>query len=96
MKAVRKVMAFVLMFALVFANVGVMPQKVQAASLTITESGGWFESAYVEWKCPDADSFSVAVKKAADADSAYVTIDDELIRRYPENWRADALGLTAG
>lgn len=31
-----------------------------------------------------------------EADSAYKKLDDELIRQYPDYWRADAPGLKAG
>lgn len=65
--------------------------------LNITESGGWFESAYIKWTpVSSAVSCKVYVKPSHAADSAYVQIDNELIRRYSACWRADAAGLTAG
>ncbi len=73
------------------------PMTVSAAENYITDQGGWFESAYVEWTTvPDATGFAAYVKGADEADSAYVQLDNELIRKYPTYFRADAVGLTAG
>ncbi|WP_394522685.1 pectate lyase family protein [Lacrimispora sinapis] len=63
----------------------------------MTESGGWYESAYIKWKpVSNAASYNVYVKPASAGDSAYTLIDDMLIRKYPSYWRADAVGLTPG
>jgi pectate lyase len=68
-----------------------------AAGVSITSYGGWFESAYVEWSAvSNAVGYKVYVKPASSADSAYVQLDNQLIRKYPTYWRADALGLAAG
>ncbi|WP_349673115.1 hypothetical protein [Lacrimispora sp.] len=67
------------------------------AGITLTESGGWFESAYIKWNpLSNAISYKVYIKPSAAGDSAYVQLDPELIRKYPTYWRADAVGLAAG
>ncbi|RDY29517.1 pectate lyase family protein [Lachnotalea glycerini] len=68
-----------------------------ASGVSITNCGGWFESAYVEWTdVNNSVGYNVYVKPANSADSAYVQIDNELIRKYPSYLRADAVGLAAG
>ncbi|QSF45311.1 pectate lyase family protein [Paenibacillus tianjinensis] len=68
-----------------------------AAGLTITGSGGWNETAYVEWSpVSNASGYNVYVKPANAADSQYQQINNELIRKYASYWRADAVGLVAG
>ncbi|MFC4098413.1 pectate lyase family protein [Paenibacillus xanthanilyticus] len=68
-----------------------------AAGVTITESGGWNETAYAEWApVSNAEGYNVYVKPASAADTQYRQIDNELIRQYPAYWRADAVGLAAG
>ncbi|MBR0149279.1 MAG: Ig-like domain-containing protein [Lachnospiraceae bacterium] len=58
---------------------------------------GYEEGAYAEWlSVSDAAGYEAYVKKASDADSAYVKLDDELIRKYKDYWRVDALGLKGG
>lgn len=67
------------------------------AGISLTESGGWFESAYIKWNpASNAISYKVYIKPSTAGDSAYVQLDDELIRKYPTYWRADAVGLAAG
>lgn len=69
----------------------------QANSVSITGSGGWFESAYVQWSpVNNATGYNVYVKSASANDSSYVRLDNQLIRQYPSYWRADAIGLSAG
>ncbi|MFB9324981.1 pectate lyase [Paenibacillus aurantiacus] len=68
-----------------------------AAGVTITDSGGWNETAYVEWTpVSNADGYNVYAKPASAADTQYKQLDNELIRKYPSHWRADAVGLAAG
>lgn len=68
-----------------------------AAGILLTESGGWFESAYIKWNpLSNAVSYNVYIKPSIADDSTYVQIDNELIRKYPTYWRADAVGLAAG
>ncbi|KWX84939.1 pectate lyase, partial [Paenibacillus riograndensis] len=40
--------------------------------------------------------YSVYVKPASASDSQYQQLNNELIRKYPSYWRADAVGLAAG
>jgi len=61
--------------------------------VTITEAKGWFEAAYVKFTYADADSFVVYVKGAQYSD--YTKIDDQLIRKYSDCYRADVVGLRA-
>lgn len=68
-----------------------------AAGVTITNGGGWNETAYVEWApVSNAQGYNVYVKSANAPDSQYKQLDNELIRKYPSYWRADAVGLAAG
>ncbi len=61
------------------------------------KASGHLESAYIEWAPVEgATGYRVYVKPAAGLDSEYKQIDDQLVRRYPTYWRADALGLSAG
>ena len=73
------------------------PLSAKAQGISLTESRGWFESAYLKWKPADnAVSYQVYVKSSGAGDPAYVQIDDTLIRKYSSYFRADALGLFAG
>ncbi|TVX98979.1 fibronectin type III domain-containing protein [Paenibacillus cremeus] len=79
------------------AVVSAAPTPVDASSPTLSKSGGWFETAYVEWApVSNAQGYNVYVKPVNASDSQYVQLDTQLIRRYPANWRADAVGLAAG
>ena len=60
----------------------------------IISAEGWLESAYVEWS-PIKGAEGYAVYIAADG-GQYTKIDNQLIRRYKDYMRADALGLKAG
>lgn len=98
-KATTKATSFILLLSLALSlivSVGINA-SVYAASLSIVNSGGWNESAYVEWSpVSNAQGYNVYVKPANASDSQYQQIDNELIRRYPSTWRADAVGLAAG
>ncbi|CAH1197089.1 hypothetical protein PAECIP111891_01058 [Paenibacillus allorhizoplanae] len=98
-KNVSKVTSYVLLFAIalsVFAS-GMFNTAVHAAAPSLSGSGGWNETAFVEWSpVSNAQGYNVFVKPASAADSQYVQIDTELIRQYPTYWRADAVGLAAG
>jgi len=62
--------------------------------LTITESDGWLESAYVKWLPVDsAASYRVYYSGEGITDKR---IDNQLIRNYGTYCRADVLGLNAG
>ncbi len=65
-----------------------------ADTVAITASNGWLESAYAEWTpFNGADGYNVYSKKSG---GEYVKLDAPLVREYPDHFRADALGLTAG
>lgn len=65
------------------------------AELHITRSGGWLESAFVEWTA-DAGEDNFAVTVLPTNGGAAWQIDETLIRSYGTYFRADALGLPAG
>ena len=78
-------------------NFAVTPVSVLAASnIAVYESSGWMESCYVEWIGGDSSytGYNVYVKSTSDSD--WTRLDDQLIRKYPDRWRADAVGLAAG
>lgn len=65
-----------------------------AQNVTITQSTGWLESAYVTWTpVTSADSYKVYYSGGG---LTNVQIDNQLIRNYGNYYRADALGLAAG
>lgn len=71
--------------------------KALADSVSFTKSGGWYECAYAEWSdVSGATAYECFVKPAGAEDSSYTKLDSELIRRYKDHWRADAVGLSAG
>lgn len=64
------------------------------ASAAITKQYGWFESAAIEWDAiSGATDYNVYVKPVG---GTYTKIDKELVRKYADFYRADALGLKAG
>lgn len=64
------------------------------ASAAITKQYGWFESAAIEWEAVSgATDYNVYVKPAG---GTYKRLDKELVRKYADFYRADALGLKAG
>ena len=78
-------------------NFAVTPVSVLAASnIAVYESSGWMESCYVEWIGGDSSytGYNVYVKNTSDSD--WTRLDDQLIRKYSDCWRADAVGLAAG
>lgn len=67
------------------------------ATVSITKSGGWLETAYVEWSpVAGAAGYNVYYKSANASDSQYTKIDAPLVRVYPSYVRADVLGLAEG
>lgn len=69
--------------------------RAENAKGEITEYGGWFDAAYVEWSTDwGADGYRVYVRK--DTQLAWERLDDSLIRKYRDYFRADAVGLAAG
>ncbi len=97
-KQVKKFMSALLACVMVAVSVIVFDMNpVHAASGAITEASGWLETAYVKWTpVTGTTGYNVYVKSASASDSAYVQLDDELIRKYPSYMRADAVGLKAG
>ncbi|MBQ7132615.1 MAG: hypothetical protein IJO29_08575 [Oscillospiraceae bacterium] len=78
--------ALLTMMLMIISSLGVLPAS--AASLSITKSGGWYETAYVEFS-GGSGSYSAYYKKTTESDSAYVQADSELIR----GTRVDIPGL---
>ena len=65
-----------------------------AQSITITESSGWLETAFIEWTpIVGVDSYNVYYTGMGVTNQI---IDIELIRSYGSYYRADILGLAAG
>ena len=97
-KQVKKFMSALLACVMVAVSVIAFDMNpVHAASGAITEASGWLETAYVKWTpVTGATGYNVYVKSASASDSAYVQLDDELIRKYSSYMRADAVGLKAG
>lgn len=98
-KSVTKATSYVIMLALVLSLIVsvVSNTAVHAVAPSITSSGGWNETAFVEWApVSNAQGYNVYVKPASAADSQYKQIDTQLIRKYAAYWRADAIGLAAG
>ncbi|MDE5855827.1 MAG: InlB B-repeat-containing protein, partial [Anaeroplasmataceae bacterium] len=63
----------------------------------IDKAEGYLEGAYLEWKTfADCTEYNVYYKKSSENDSSYKQIDQQLIREYPNKYRADILGLAAG
>jgi len=82
-----------IVFLFIFAVV-VMTQALAQLSPTITLSGGWMETAFVEWSpVQGADSYNVYYDGMGVTNSK---IDNSLIRSYGTYFRADVLGLQAG
>jgi pectate lyase len=65
-----------------------------AQTVTIDESGGWLETAYIKWQpVSGAESYNVYFSGDGITNKK---IDDQLIRSYGTYFRADILGLKAG
>lgn len=98
-KAIRGV---ALMLCIVMALVCFMPMTITTAKasskILVRNSGGWLESAYVEWYAADgAKNYKVYIRKD---NGSYGVINDSLIRRYQNTdgfyYRADVPGLASG
>lgn len=97
-KGFKKVLSFILSMAIFISSVSVANVSFTFASDShIVASSGWLESAYIKWEeFQGYDSYKVYIKGANESNSSYVELDNELIRKYPGVFRADALGLKAG
>ena len=71
-----------------------VPIFANAQSVTITESGGWFETVYAKWApLQGATSYNVYFSGNGITDRK---IDTQLIRKYGTHYRADVVGIAAG
>ena len=78
-----------LLLALIFVG-----SAASAFALSITKEKGWLESVCAEWlPVENAARYEVFV---SDGNGLSEKLDDHLIRRYADHFRADAVGLTAG
>lgn len=67
--------------------------QINAQTITITESSGWLESAFVTWlPVEGVDSYNIYYTGGGLTDQM---IDTQLIRSYGSYFRADILGLAA-
>jgi pectate lyase len=79
---------------LFFAFILLASAQAWAQSVTINESAGWLESAYVKWQpVAGATSYNVYYTGMGITNKQ---IDTQLIRSYGNYFRADVLGLTPG
>lgn len=79
---------FLLYFTILFASANLWSQ------VSITETGGWLESAFVKWTpVAGADSYNVYYTGGGQTNKK---IDTQLIRSYGTYFRADVLGLATG
>lgn len=68
--------------------------QISAQSITITESSGWMESAFVKWLPVDGvDSYNVYYSGGGITNQI---IETQLIRNYGSYYRADVLGISTG
>jgi len=80
--------------SLFFAFILFASTQAWAQSVTINESAGWLESAYVKWQpAAGATSYNVYYSGMGITNKQ---IDTQLIRSYGSYFRADVLGLTPG
>ncbi|MEI8274100.1 MAG: hypothetical protein WCG08_15910, partial [Paludibacter sp.] len=78
----------------IFTFILIATTQVWAQSVTINESAGWLESAYVKWApVSGATSYNVYYSGMGITNKQ---IDTQLIRSYGTYFRADVLGLAAG
>lgn len=95
-KSLKKVLSIVLSTSLVLSSIAFTSfNTVTAASaVNVYACEGIQEAAYVEWAAVEGTNhYYVSYSKDG---SNYTQIDDELIRQYPDRWRADIVGLAAG
>ena len=60
----------------------------------ISYAEGWYESAFAEWSgVSGADGYNAYIAKVG---ASYTKIDSELVRKYGDGFRVDAVGLSAG
>lgn len=82
----RKILSYL---TLLFATL-----HISAQTVTITQSAGWLESAYIKWTpVESAESYKVYYSGGGLTDQP---VDTQLIRNYGSYFRADIPGLAAG
>lgn len=95
-KGLKGILSFALsavMVASSFTFVGIS-NATAASAVSIYACQGVQEAAYVEWAAVSGtDHYYVSYSKDG---TTFTQIDDELIRKYPDRWRADLVGLSAG
>jgi pectate lyase len=93
----KKVHIILLMFlfAVLISAGTIISAATTDDTITITESGGSFESTYVEWE-PNSDASGYNVYYKSSSDSSYTKISNMLIREYSSHYRADIPGLPEG
>ena len=77
---------------LLFAAFAALTVSTQA-SVNITKSAGWLETAYAEWAPGAYSDYHAYVRSAGEE---YTQLDAMLLRNYGSYMRVDALGLKAG
>ena len=89
---------FAIMKRLFSLSILLLAAFVCQANAEITESVGWQESFCIKWdKEPCAVKYNVYYRTAElNGASPWIKIDDQLVREYPNHFRADVLGLKAG
>lgn len=100
-KAARRKWAWVLALVMIVSIViptSLLTAKADVGTVKFIDgAAGWLESAYAQWTIDNqAEGYTAYIKKASQADSAYARIDNELIRKYKNYYRVDAVGLAAG
>lgn len=68
---------------------------LSANALTIKQTQGWFESGCVKWE-PVTGATDYNVYVSPSTNESWTKLDKELVRQYPDYYRADAVGLKAG
>ena len=95
---VKKILSIVLSAVMAVSSmtvIGFTPVMAAGTDVTIYACEGVQEAAYIEWAAVSGtDHYYVSYAKRASND--FTQIDDELIRQYPDRWRADLVGLAAG
>ena len=94
----KKILSIVLSAVMAVSSmtvIGFTPVMAAGTDVTIYACEGVQEAAYIEWAAVSGtDHYYVSYAKSGSND--FTQIDDELIRQYPDRWRADLVGLAAG
>ena len=97
-KSLKRVLSMALSTVMVASSLtlgGFTIVPAAESAVTIYACEGVQEAAYVEWAAVSGtDHYYVSYAKSGSND--FKQIDDELIRQYPDRWRADLVGLAAG